>query len=866
MTQDMRKTMKMKQNILKHLLLMAVMMTVGATEAWGQTDYSGTWYIASGGKSSGNGSTYTYNSSTPSNNFYLCPTEGWCYYKPTDDFSNDGTTYPNPFLTTYKCRDGVYDASKAVWIIEKAPNSDYYYIIHKKTGKYLISNGQIRTTTNPDRIRVHLESIADPTAQGDKVLFDISIPSGKTHLVISPKGITDGTDLNHDNADHTTHRWLSVNFGNYNNIIGNSGKKGGPTGYENVAGIVCIYTSSDVNAPFYLENAKCATPTISFNNSNKEVTIVGSTEGATIYYTTDLSTPDPTNSGGENPTQVYDPTNKPNFSETTTIKAIATKNQMVDSEVATITIAVNPTINLSIPTGGYTYGGTALEPEVSVVCNGTTLDPSEYEVSYSDNTNVGTATVSITNADGGDYIVYGTETFTIAKAALTVTAMNHSITYGDAPANNGVTYTGFVNEETASVLGGTLGYDYSYTQYADVGTYHITPSGLTSDNYNISFVDGTLTVAQKGVALTWVGESSYTYDGAVHDPTATITSISDIVNDDDVTGVTVTLTANTGSSLTDGHAVNTGSYQATASLSGTKTGNYRPDPSVKPFTIAPKIIGDGTEVAEGFSVVLVPSGNDITVTVTDGGTTLDQGTHYTVEKETQGSDTYVTVSGIGNYGGSYQGLYANPVFFKPTGANEYATVYRATSDMVAPIGITPYIVMKVNPSIGTINIAPVDYIPEGVPVLMLADTDIQGFLASSKPDDVTEITAQTKNSNVLKVAPEGGVAVEAAQVYMFYRGEFVLTKAGTLTEGKFYLNNPNYKTTPTPGNEEGGNGSRSVLRFVVEESTGIAEMGNEKEETRNGSAWHSLDGRRLSGKPAKQGLYIWNGRKTVIKK
>ncbi len=34
MTQDMRKTMKMKRNILKHLLLMAVMPVRGTTGAW----------------------------------------------------------------------------------------------------------------------------------------------------------------------------------------------------------------------------------------------------------------------------------------------------------------------------------------------------------------------------------------------------------------------------------------------------------------------------------------------------------------------------------------------------------------------------------------------------------------------------------------------------------------------------------------------------------------------------------------------------------------------------------------------------------------------------------------------------------------
>ena len=84
---------------------------------------------------------------------------------------------------------------------------------------------------------------------------------------------------------------------------------------------------------------------------------------------------------------------------------------------------------------------------------------------------------------------------TIGTVPLTVTAKDKAITYGDAPANDGVTYSGFVNKETESVLGGTLAYAYSYTQYGNVGdTYTITPKGLTSDNYNISFVAGPLKV------------------------------------------------------------------------------------------------------------------------------------------------------------------------------------------------------------------------------------------------------------------------------------------------------------------------------------------------------------------------------------
>ena len=184
-------------HILRSLLFL--MLVLGG-KAWGQ-DYSGTYYIASGGKSSGNGNSYTYSPSNPSNNFYLCPTEGWCYYKAPNDFWPSNTDEANktmPFLTTYKCRSTAYhdnDASDAVWIIKKVKkvdNTEYYYIKQKETGRYLVSNGQIRTTGNKgqDRIRVHLENLGTVAESDldDKALF--SIDYDNICWRISPKDLT----------------------------------------------------------------------------------------------------------------------------------------------------------------------------------------------------------------------------------------------------------------------------------------------------------------------------------------------------------------------------------------------------------------------------------------------------------------------------------------------------------------------------------------------------------------------------------------------------------------------------------------------------------------------------------------------------
>ena len=92
-----------------------------------------------------------------------------------------------------------------------------------------------------------------------------------------------------------------------------------------------------------------------------------------------------------------------------------------------------------------------------------------------------------------------TVSFSVGKAALTVKAEDKSITYGDAAPVYTATYTGFVGDDGAEDLTGTLTFTCAYTKGSPVGTYPITPKGLTSNNYSISFVDGTLTVTENAV-------------------------------------------------------------------------------------------------------------------------------------------------------------------------------------------------------------------------------------------------------------------------------------------------------------------------------------------------------------------------------
>ena len=204
-------------------------------------------------------------------------------------------------------------------------------------------------------------------------------------------------------------------------------------------------------------------------------------------------------------------------------------------------------------TATYTYTGKPIQPAISSVTLGdaTLTAGTDFTVSYGENTNAGTNVGTVTVKGVGDYSKTATVNFTIAKAPLTVTAQNNTITYGDEPADKGVKYDGLVNGETAAVLGGTLAITQEYKQYGKVGTYKMTPSGLSADNYAITYADGTLTVNPKAVTLEWSEPFEFDFDNQQHAPTATVKA-DDLVNADKCT-VTVS-----------GAETNAGHYTATA--------------------------------------------------------------------------------------------------------------------------------------------------------------------------------------------------------------------------------------------------------------------------------------------------------------
>jgi len=159
-------------------------------------------------------------------------------------------------------------------------------------------------------------------------------------------------------------------------------------------------------------------------------------------------------------------------------------------------------------------------------------------------------------------------TLTITPASLTVTASDASKTYDGLSwsGGNGVSYSGFVNGENESVLGGTLSYGGNSQGAVDAGSYAIGASGLASGNYTISYVDGVLTVDKAALTIA-ASNAAKTYDGLAWSGGGGV-SYSGFVNGEDAS----VLSGSLGYGGDAQGAVNAGSYGI--SLSGLSSGNY----------------------------------------------------------------------------------------------------------------------------------------------------------------------------------------------------------------------------------------------------------------------------------------------------
>ena len=215
-------------------------------------------------------------------------------------------------------------------------------------------------------------------------------------------------------------------------------------------------------------------------------------------------------------------------------------NYAVTYETGTFTITRKQIVIEKIfidTTEAYTYSGQAYEPGCFVFYRNdsnvrTQLDSSEYTVSYTNNVNVGTATLTVTDNGAGNYSFASAEGYFVIKpATVTVKANDLTKTYGDDDPTLTVTITGLIQGEPESQIVYTISRAEGETVAG--GPYTITPEGdAEQGNYTVVFETGTLTINKRTLTVT-PDAKSRVYGGT--DPALTYTA-QGLLDPADLTG------------------------------------------------------------------------------------------------------------------------------------------------------------------------------------------------------------------------------------------------------------------------------------------------------------------------------------------
>lgn len=157
-------------------------------------------------------------------------------------------------------------------------------------------------------------------------------------------------------------------------------------------------------------------------------------------------------------------------------------------------------------------------PAVATIINGNTIHV----------TGAGSTDITAEQAGNTDYLAATpvTQTLTVNKAELTITAEDKVKVQGDPLPVFTVSYAGFVNNEDVSVLTTAPTAGTTADANSPAGEYPITASGGVATNYTFTYVNGKLTVtaAKQTQTITFGTLSTKTYGAADFDPGATITS------------------------------------------------------------------------------------------------------------------------------------------------------------------------------------------------------------------------------------------------------------------------------------------------------------------------------------------------------
>ena len=163
----------------------------------------------------------------------------------------------------------------------------------------------------------------------------------------------------------------------------------------------------------------------------------------------------------------------------------------------TANLTITPqTVTLTENSASKVYG--SADPALSATVTGLIgTDTLNYTLSRTAGETAGTYAINTALGSNPNYSVTVVDgNLTIVPKVLTVTAYSYTIAQGDPAPTFAAAITGFIPGENEAVLGGTLSFTTAYTANSAADNYAIVPTGYTSTNYAINYVNGTLTVTE----------------------------------------------------------------------------------------------------------------------------------------------------------------------------------------------------------------------------------------------------------------------------------------------------------------------------------------------------------------------------------
>ena len=484
----------------------------------------------------------------------------------------------------------------------------------------------------------------------------------------------------------------------------------------------------------------------------------------------------------------------------------------------------------------FTYDGTDRKPTVSI--DGLTPD-ADYTVSYSETAwvNAGTYTVTVTGIDR--YMGTAEKTWTVVACQSSEAVVALGIP------TEGYTYDG--TEKTPAVtvtIGGVTvdatEYTVSYADHVNAGTATVTVDDNPGGNYAFAPVSKTFEIGKATVTVT-AADQTKGYGDA--DPELTYTAAGLVGSD----GISGTLGRTSGEDVGN-YAILLGSLDAGSNYTFALAGNGAK------LTITRKSLKDSN-----IEISITDYASCSIAVKQDGVPIADN--NYTATKHATKENT-VTITGTGNYADEIDVTLVSADFEKPANDADCCAAAQVSQDMALPEGMVAVMLTGTDPQKGIATAKALDYIPAGVPVILMKKDDADGFTAKDitpgTASGTTAVTDEEKTACPLKVADGNTAELQGYQDYVWFKGELVLvSNTAKPASGTFYVKNSN-TSTPAP-----------KLQIVIgeeEETTSLPSIDHSSLTIDHSEgAWFSLDGRKINGQPLKKGLYIHNGKKTVIK-